>query len=363
MEITNSFNFFIDTDRAADYGDTQSRGDDVHIHLGGNTIEAGEGEVLRLSLVQFTMHNNIWMINETNNELVCRTNGADTAEAKAIQPLTIDQGNYKNFGSISQNIGQKISDHLVLRSQAILNSPSPQTVTTTIKPPASDIMREGTRVFDMLITFPAAHGITDLKIQCFKNQNDSYLIMGADGLYDTETTLSSLTCTIPTTTTIQISGLYSMQRMSDPHVYLRCRQATTNLEQAIHASPRGPWSADVTNSDIIGKVYRDHEFITFHTDNGEYFVTLQQRKLSSLHLRLTDAKGRLLARNDNTNTASGSGANQSTRGNLCFSAILRIDTIRVSHPHNLQTDPPLPLLPAREAQAPLIWQNYGRPKF
>jgi hypothetical protein len=39
QQIVNSFNIFIDSEKSSLVGDRQSKGDDVHIHLEGQTIE------------------------------------------------------------------------------------------------------------------------------------------------------------------------------------------------------------------------------------------------------------------------------------------------------------------------------------
>jgi len=160
-------------------------------------------------------------------------------------------------------------------------------------------------------------------------------------------------------------------------------------------------SSDITSSDILAKLKRDVEFITYDNGiGGEYFVNLQQKKISSLQLYLTDSKNRQLGRHRNkdetgVNTGGGTAAgldtgdnetlqknrinatgrkyingsgfssqSQSSLGNLFYTAVLRIDIIKMSNPSRLET-PPLPLpLPARKAQnGVLTFQDYGMPKY
>ena len=65
QQVVNSFNIFIDSEKSSLVGDKQSEGDDVHIHFEGQTIESGDGENIRLSLLNFTMFNNTYMVNIT----------------------------------------------------------------------------------------------------------------------------------------------------------------------------------------------------------------------------------------------------------------------------------------------------------
>jgi hypothetical protein len=68
QQVVNSFNIFIDSEKSTLVGDKQSAGDDVHIHFEGQTIEASDGENIRLSLLNFTMFNNTYMVNINNSK-------------------------------------------------------------------------------------------------------------------------------------------------------------------------------------------------------------------------------------------------------------------------------------------------------
>ena len=67
QQIVNSINFFVDSERASIVSDTQSKGDNVHYGFEGNTIECKDGEVIRLSLVDFHMPNNQYNIDMKNS--------------------------------------------------------------------------------------------------------------------------------------------------------------------------------------------------------------------------------------------------------------------------------------------------------
>ena len=63
QEIVNSFNIFVDSEKASLVGDRQSKGDDIQIHFAGQSIVGNDGENIRLSLLNFTMFNNTYMVN------------------------------------------------------------------------------------------------------------------------------------------------------------------------------------------------------------------------------------------------------------------------------------------------------------
>ena len=60
--IIHSRNLFIDTSTGS------GKGDEFNLELGANQISASDGQFLRLTLVSFNMYNNIYPVNETNNQ-------------------------------------------------------------------------------------------------------------------------------------------------------------------------------------------------------------------------------------------------------------------------------------------------------
>jgi hypothetical protein len=237
------------------------------------------------------------------------------------------------------------------------------------------------RLFSVLYTFGGAHAISSLVIQTNENDGDCYALMGAKRLDndagDANTTFESFKVTIASTT-IKVEGFFPMQRMTDPYVYLRCGNTNNGLEMSALSRPVAStgFTTDIVNSDILGKVFRDTEFINFHSSTDEYFINLQQRRLSTLRLFITDKNSRPLGRliGDRTGTASGRtsesdntgtplSTEQSTLGNLYFTAVVKIEIIKVRNPKMLESeDPPKPL-PARLAQAPYQRQDYGNPRY
>jgi hypothetical protein len=168
-------------------------------------------------------------------------------------------------------------------------------------------------------------------------------------------------------TTVRIQGYFPMQRLTDPYVYLRCNNAQNGLEMSVLSNDRGSYNADIINSDILAKVFKDVEFINYISATGEeYFMNLQQRKLSNLRLFLTDSKGRKLGRlssERDLGTAAGKETSgvfdnkfQSTLGNLYFTAVLRVDIIKMFEPAKLQSVGVKPPPRARESQSVLTWQ-------
>lgn len=376
QEVVNSFNIFVDSEKSSVVGDKQSKGDDIHIHFEGQTIEAGDGENIRLSLLNFTMFNNLYHININNSRFNVR--GSSSAEASFLNVVNIDRKNYNNLKDIATSFATNLGTYLASISSAASFE------NTTVLPDTTTMSATGDRLLDITLTAKnagnttVAHGITDLHIQCVEAEGDSYTILGAKRQDDTtDTDFDSLKITGLTggATTIRVQGFFPMQRMSDPYVYLRCNNANTGLEMSVLSNDRGRYDSDIINSDIFAKLFKDVEYINYESNTGdEYFINLQQRKLSNLRLFLTDSKGRKLGRTSaqrNLGTAAGLtesdlttfvSEEQNTIGNLYFTGVIRVDIIRKSMPAKLETEAFKPPKPAREAQSIVTWTDYGRPK-
>ncbi len=372
QHIVNSFNIFVDTEKSSIVGDRQSKGDDVHVHFAGQTIEAGDGEFIKLSLLNFTMFNNTYMVNINNSRFNVR--GGSGTHASFLNVVNIDRKNYGSLKDIATSFATNLGTYLATKSAAHSFE------NTTVLPSTTSMSATDNRLLDITLTAKnssnqsIAHGITDLHIQCVEADGDSYTILGGKRQDDaTDTNFNSLKITT-STNTIRVQGYFPMQRLSDPYVYLRCNNAQNGLEMSVLSSDSGRYNADIINSNIMAKLFKDVEYITYDSSTGdEYFLNLQQRKLANLRLSLTDSKGRKLGRTtgqQDLGTAAGltnSDLNfisdsQNTTGNLYFTAVIRVDIIKNRMPQKLESAPLTPALPARKAQAPLIWTDYGMPK-
>ena len=154
-----------------------------------------------------------------------------------------------------------------------------------------------------------------------------------------------------------------MQLITEPHVYLRCSLGQNGLESSILASDETVYNNDIVASNILAKIARTPESFSYAGNQShEFFMTLQQRKLNSIGLFLTDSKSRPIGRSKNSGLGTSAGLEatpvgdtlpyesekQSTLGNLYFTATIRIDIVKVYNPNTLQSEaPPMPQFPSR----------------
>jgi len=392
QNLVNNFNLFIDSSKSNIVGDARSRGDDYHLHLGDKAIQCEDGEIIRLSLVNFNMFNNIYNVNETNCKFRLTTNAQSIISAE----LEIPHKNYKTIGDVALAFANVLKAGFLTQAQtngSTATQVSLGTVTNgqpaNVSPPKNDNMNAtGDRLIDITMETqdangsPVAHTFNpgEVHVQCFGQVSDSYALLGAERIDSskdgTNVTHNSFKVTV-NTNTVRIESFFPGQRMTDPSIYLRCQNTSNGLESIVLSDPTGnpntlQYDEEVVNSNILAKIHRDSEFITFESSSDEYFINLQNRVLSNLRLFLTDKSGRPLGRpfTSQSGTASGLESNgviekdtQSTLGNLFFDCTIKVEIIRVRMPNTLDTPQPSLPQPAREAQSVITWPDYGRPKY
>ena len=66
-QVVNSYNLFIDS--AKDVGGGAGKGDSFSLQLGADSIQAQDGQFLRLTLQEFSMYTNFYMVNVRSKQL------------------------------------------------------------------------------------------------------------------------------------------------------------------------------------------------------------------------------------------------------------------------------------------------------
>lgn len=387
--VVNSVNLFIDT-RQLDEANGE-KGDDMTLQLGQESLEAGDGQMLRLTMTEFSMYNVLHMVNDNNYKFaVTTTTSAGATESKVG---FIKRQNYYTppqiaiafFNALDEVIASKNGD---IHAAAIGTDPTTQSI---VLPSTASFASASDRLISLSMLYDTVT-VTDVKIRCFQDDGESYLLLGGnrvEGSFPTTsppaipaTTSESLKVTMNVDssagkTTILVEGLYPLQMSTEQSVYVRCQSQTSNIEQRI-LSGSSTIKSDVTTSSILAKIPINNEFITFTSStNKEFFVNIPQKKLTSLNLRLTDSRNRSLGRleaDKSKLTAAGllaatsgvldsEATFQSTKGNLSFTATVRADIVQIYDPNQLKT-PPIPQpMPVLHNRGTLIWENDGNPRM
>jgi hypothetical protein len=336
-QITSSYNLFVDTSTGHN---SQSKGDDYMVNLQDAGVHAGEGEHIRMSLSNFSMAKNFTDVNDTNNEFILGMQNSNAAH-NIDEKVKLDNRNYTSVTDLATNFADKIGAQMLAAGQGFtLNAHTGMETITN----------------DNIITFTinttAAHNYTSGLILFNSDISDSYALLGGNRwkTADPITPQGSVTVTIPSITSVKVTCHYPAQRSTMPFVYIRAPGVlNTNIETQGLRNPNDNHNSDVAHSNILGRaVVESQEWIQFTAQSErDFFIDIHQKQLNVLRLQLTDSKNRLIGRRDHSNTATGTGTEQSTLGNLSFSAVLRFDIIKRKSVHHLETEHYQPPIPAR----------------
>jgi hypothetical protein len=423
QQTVNSFNLYIDSERSNVVGDKQSRGDNVHYNFEGNTVEARDGEVMKISLVDFHMPNNFYNVEIKNSLARIRLKGTSTA-IKTNDPhlyTVIERGNYYDVQDIATNFAYTVghiiagldpsagtihkitNNSLVTQTTALVDTSG---ITHGVYPlisnasPSTPLQtgRPDKKLLDVTIQFQNAHLLSDLYISCQSATGENYLLLGGQRGDDANdishnSFILDLAPTVPSGATaansVRVRGYYPMQLTSEPHVYLRTTLGQNGLESAILSKDAVSYNTEIIGSDILAKIPRNLESFSYNANGGneDFFIYYQQRKLNQIRLYLTDSKGRPIGRPGVADSiaaiASGTaaglegtapsipplttekitfvGINQNTTGNMYFTTTLKIEIIKKSAPQLLETQPPpFPPFPSKASGVISFGDKYGK---
>ena len=347
--LINSLNIYVDTSR-----DLDGPGDNVNLQLAENSIAIQDGQLMKLSLTEFTMYRNFYSVNINNNKFRL------TTDAGASE-LEITNKNYRTIGDVIADFAEK------LRAQLQTDTGVTCTAGTVLPADTELINSESDRMMSITLNFTSGHNLTVCRVQCFTAVSDSFALLGGDRVDDPTSIADSFDVDFTTSATaVVITGRYPAQRSTESHIFLRTDLRNNNIETASLSSATGPYQCHTLTSNIIAKIPIDVEFCSMVQSgpHDEFFVTLPQRSLNTLRLFLTDSKGRPLGRTAGSTgrTAAGTGTAQSTTGNLHFSCTLRLDVIQKQMPNTIQTPPVPQPIPGRFT-GPLLNQDFGMPRL
>ena len=105
MAVVSSRNLFIDSSN-----NIAGEGDNFVLELSGHTLSAGDGQVLRLTLLNFNMYNNTYEVNDSNNQIrvVCESN-SQSLDFDFRLPVR----NYPNLTTLSREFQHEFKDAIV----------------------------------------------------------------------------------------------------------------------------------------------------------------------------------------------------------------------------------------------------------
>ena len=348
--LLSSYNLFIDS---ASGQSTADAGDNFTINLQDSGVTAGDGQFIRMTLDNFSMAKNFPDVHESNSTFLVRgiSNGAAFANEPIKTELTFQ--NCDNLNELATDFGNTL--------MAVLEAENPAGHAFEL----SDVVPPATGASNRIISFkltnkdgganPAPHLITGLVVQ-FTDKYDTYALLGGDRVSETDATTSSVTVTI-NTNDIVVTCKYPAQLSTIPYVFIRAPNVVNaNIESKALSADLASVSetGHTVHSDILGRSVVDKYWVQYTAQTGrEFFLDINQKNLTHLRLRLTDARNRDLPRY----------TNQATTGNLEFTAVIRFDVIQKLQHNEFRTQRIEPPIPARFSHGVVKQFNDGRNQF
>ena len=355
--VVSSFNLFIDTDRGSP--GSNSTGDDYQLNLNSVNLDADKGQIIRMTVNNFSMYKCFTNVNAHNSRFTLRT---DLGYAS----LDLPHKNHDTIHKLAGDFGDTLKDGLLVASTS-KGSAAAQVVMSNISPLVGvGVAGTSNNVISFKVEFrdingdPVAHDLTSALVQFYERDlkydtdSDIYSLLGGNRIRDkNDTTTNSITTTIETNS-ITFTGLYPAQRHTEQYVYLRTslngnNLATTSLEGA-HSSES---VSNVHHSNILGRFVIDTEMVQYAAGTGrEYFIDLPtQRHVQNIRFYLTDHHGRKLSQ---------FASKQNTLGNMNFSLVLRVDIIQKRAPNERFTEEVQRPIPARFSNPTIQYDGHTR---
>ena len=173
--LVHSHDLYLSTQQSGTVGPAQSTFDNFKVCLNSQPLRCKTGEVLRLSLTQFSCYRNFYHINKFNNLILVeyRYNGVG-----ASQILKLDEGDYDTIEDIADNLGVQLTTMFASIVTAVNNTNRGTSKTQ--------------RTLDLELNTASNNNISYLLIRCPQYYdandettfNDSYCILGGKRIAD-----------------------------------------------------------------------------------------------------------------------------------------------------------------------------------
>ena len=367
--VIESYNLFLNSD------DGKENGQNYDFQLGNNSINTrGQGQYIRLSLMNFNMVKTWTNVNPVNHGIVLRT-----ATGNTNYPIILNDYNYNTVRDIATNLSASFK--AVIDGSPFAGTFGATTITNILPPSGTGIGGTTDNIIGFTMNTTNNHGIVagDLTNGNFGLQSvidpanlpggipagveaggDSGLLLGIDRTPATTLT-TSFNIDISDPKKIVVLGQYPAQRYTEPNVYMRVNPAPQVFSSEMFSKPLDTIGDNQLNpSSILAEMRIDTEIVQYEPSNDrQYFANMYQKTLTHFRIALTDSRNRALPL---------FGVNQPTLGNRHFTATIRVDIIQDSaYGENPDIIPESLFVkskvPARLDSNVLIYQKNGRDEY
>ena len=322
--LVHSHDLYLSTQQSGSVGSAQSTFDHFKVCLNSSPLRCKTGELLRLSLTQFSCYRNFYHINKFNNRVEFLWSQSNVGTQS--HTIYLDEGDYETIEDIAQNFGEKVKATLSANATNLTN------ITFTNNTNVSTTDKVKKRVLDLSFnyTYQSNQYLSSVSFACPQYYssdettfNDSYCILGGkrreqdellDDSFDTTHTNNNATGTIT------IRGFFPMQLSSTQYLYLTCDEHSDNLESQNLSAAKSLQDTHVIRSSIIAKIPIQDEICGYQAMSpSPYYINTNNQHISDLVFKIVDHHGRSIPKISNIET----------QGNLFSDMTLKIETFAV----------------------------------
>ena len=339
--LISSQDIYVSTQQS---GSASAQGSDdgfnrFRIAMNSNPLTTGNNQYGRLSVTQFSAYRNFFYVNQWNNKVWVTCVKGGVAKDALIE---LTKQDYGNIGDIAAEFSTKlIAAFLAMTGVAL-------TVKVGTQSPIAGFTKgdTGSGIFGVTLeTTGAAHGITNVKLQCRQylqdpnvaasvpaqgayGFNDSYALLGGKRIGTQDAAAESFTAVNGATDELVITGFFPLQRTTTQYLYMSCSENTSNMESQNISAAQPLSDTHIVSSSIIAKIPINDTLIGFQQDQSTpFFVELDNRHISEILFEIKDHHGRTI------DTI----ADSTTEGNMFSDMVFNWEVYsRGGNPHELQ---------------------------
>jgi len=335
--LSTTKSIFSSTQQSGSVGSALSTFTRFKICFTSTPLTCRNGQVNKISLIQFNAHRNWYTVNKFNSKFILRyVKGG--GEFQGTFNLT-----HKDYGSIGD-----VATEFATKLKSALDTAQGGTgfgAVANQNPSAGQKTGDtGKRSFSCDMTSAATLTLSNIRVQLpqFRDSsdetdfNDSYVLLGGKRITDpTDTTTSSIKVTIAGNK-VSFQAPFPMVLQTQPYMYLSLNVSNDNLQTANLGNVNAAIDEHVTSSCFLGKIPIQNEYCAIQLDESTpFFMTTSQRTVTELLFQCLDGHGRAFPFIDD----AGDGDNIETQGNLFSDMIIRHEVLDIGSDGNVLDAP------------------------
>tara|TARA_R110000823_G_scaffold76963_1_gene175786 strand:- start:872 stop:2008 length:1137 start_codon:yes stop_codon:yes gene_type:complete len=352
--LSTTKGIFASTQQSGSVGSALSTFSRFKICFTSTPLTCQQGQVNKISLIQFNAHRNWYTVNASNSKVYVRyLKGGSSTELK--ESFDLEHKDYASIGDVAAEFTIKMKALLTsaaLQGGAfgepanVVPAAGQRTGQTGKRSLSFDITSTGTLVLSSIrVQFPQFRksegnppGFNEDGTLIADNDfSDSYVLLGGKRVTDPNDLITNSMKVDIVGNKITFAAPFPMVLQTQPYMYLSLNISNDNLQTANLGNVGADISEHVTSSCFLGKIPVQNEYCAIQLDESTpYHMTTNQRIVTSLLFQCLDSHGRAFAFINDTGEA---GNDIETQGNLFSDMVIRHEVLDIGPDGNVLDAP------------------------